>query len=460
MPNDSRRISLLLGLLFGLTGMGSASAAIAVPLLGADLEVSTGAATWTITVYILALAVTTATYGRLADLIGIRIPLVIGISLMTAGALIAAFAPTFDVLLVARLIQGAGAAAVPTLGVVAVSARYDGEIRGLALGRLAAMAAAVTSLGPLAGGLVEAGFGWRAVLALPVLALLVVPFIWKALTAEGTGAALDIFGAVLVALTAAGAVLLIQSPSTGAVIAVTGAVLLLTGIPAVTFWTRRRPDGFLPLDVVRNQTVVRSALSAASLPAAWFASLIAMPAVLLDHGWEPYQVGLLLLPSVALSVVLPRIAGAVIAAFGPVRAIGIAAAVASVAMLICALGAELANPTLLALSLLVVCAAFGIGQPALGAAVGAAVDDHVRGVALGIATLVFMTGGSIGSAVVGGLSEFVDESGSLIVLAVLPLLSLLVLAPEMRRAAAAAREAGTPGKIKEVPAAEAAETSS
>lgn len=433
---DSRRIPLLLGLLFGLTGMGSASAAIAVPLMGPDLGISTHTATWTITVYILMLAVTTATYGRLADLMGIRIPLLIGIALMTAGALVAALAPSFEVLIVARIIQGAGAGAVPTLGAAAVTARYDGDLRGLAFGRLAAMAAAVSALGPLAGGLVEAAFGWRAVLALPMLGLLVVPFIWHSLTKEGTGAALDVFGAVLVALTAAGAVLLIQSPSTGVAIAVAGVTLLLVGIPAVTFWVRRRPDGFLPLDVVRNRTVVRSALAAAAVPAAWFASLIAVPAVLLDHGWEPYEVGLLLLPCVVLSAFLPSLASRVIAGVGPVRAIGIAAVTSTVAMVIGAAGAGWVNATLLAISLLIVCAAFGIGQPALGAAVGSAVHDHVRGVALGVATLVFMTGGSIGSAVVGGLGELVGVPGSLLVLAALPLLSLVALAPEMRQSVA------------------------
>eukprot|EP01032_Pedospumella_encystans_P001456 gene1456-1685_t len=163
--DDSRRVSLLLGALFGLAGMGSSSAAIALPLLGQDLGVGVGDATWTISLYTLMLAVTTAVYGRVSDLVGVKIPLLVGIGLMTAGALMAAFAPSFGVLLVARLFQGAGAAAVPTLGVAIVSARYDGEVRGIALGRLAGMAAAVSCLGPLVGGLVEHAFGWRAVMA-------------------------------------------------------------------------------------------------------------------------------------------------------------------------------------------------------------------------------------------------------------------------------------------------------
>ena len=167
--DDSRRVSVLLGLLFGLAGMGSSSAAIALPLMAQDLGVGVGVAAWTISLYALMLAVTTAVYGRVSDLVGVRMPLLVGIGLMTAGALVAALAPTFGVLLGARLFQGAGAAAVPTLGVAVLSGRYDGAVRGLALGRLAGIAAAVSCLGPLVGGLVEHAFGWRAVMALPIL---------------------------------------------------------------------------------------------------------------------------------------------------------------------------------------------------------------------------------------------------------------------------------------------------
>src|SRR5690349_6966059 len=116
-PDDSRRISMLLGLLFGLAGMGSSSAAVTLPLLGPDLGVGSGLAAWTISLYVLMLAVTTALYGRISDLVGVRAPLLAGLVLMSVGALVAAVAPTFEVLLGARVLQGAGAAAVPTLGV-------------------------------------------------------------------------------------------------------------------------------------------------------------------------------------------------------------------------------------------------------------------------------------------------------------------------------------------------------
>src|SRR5688500_18724506 len=120
---DARRVAMLVGLLFGLAGLGSSSAAIALPVLAADLGVSTGVSAWAISLYALMLAVATAVYGRVSDLVGIRTPLLFGVGLMTVGAVIGAFAPTFPVLLAGRLLQGAGAAAIPTLGVAIISSR-------------------------------------------------------------------------------------------------------------------------------------------------------------------------------------------------------------------------------------------------------------------------------------------------------------------------------------------------
>ena len=434
MPvDDSRRVSTALGALFGLAAMGSASAAVALPDIGRHFDVGIGAATWTISLYALLLAVTTAVYGRVSDLVGVRGPLLVGIGLMAGGAVLAALAPTYGVLLVGRAFQGAGAAAVPTLGVTLLSARYDGGVRDLALGRLAGASAVLASMGPLLGGLAEAAFGWRAVLLLPALGVLVVPFIWHTLTGEGSGADLDIIGAVLVATTAAGLVLLIQSPATGAIVAAIGLVLMLVGVPLVWGQVRRRPDGFLPVAVIRNSVVVRSAAAAAAVPAAWFGMLIAVPAVLVADGWEPWQVGLLLLPSAGVALVIPRVTGPLLTRVGASRALAISATSASVALLVCAVGAVWDQPVVLAVSVLGVTFAFLLGQPAMSAAVGSAVDGSVRGVALGVATLVFMTGGSVGSAVVGGIGAALTIGASLALLALLPLAGVAVLSPLLRR---------------------------
>ena len=262
--SDVRRVATVLGVLFGFAGMGSAAAAIALTPMAEDYGISVGTAAWSISLYALMLGVGTAVYGRIADLVGTRYPMLAGLVLMTTGALVAALAPSFPLHLAGRLLQGAGVAAVPTLGAAIVSARYEGEIRTAGLLRMAGTAAAVTSLGPLAGGIAVDTLGWRVAIGLPILGVLMVPALWHAMDVGGTGARLDYLGAILTALAAAGVVLLIQSPSTGVAVALAGAGLVVLGVPAVVMWVRHRPHGFLPMSVVRNPRVVRSAIAAAS----------------------------------------------------------------------------------------------------------------------------------------------------------------------------------------------------
>jgi hypothetical protein len=263
--------------------------------------------------------------------------------------------------------------------------------------------------------------------------VLVVPLVWSALTGTGTGATLDVLGAALVGLTAAGLVLLVQSPSTGLTVTVAGLGLLVLGVPAVALHVRRRPHGFLPRTVIGNATVVRSAIAAGAVPSAWFGLLIAVPAVLVGHGWEPWQVGLLLVPPAALSLVVPRHAGRLLDRVGPVRTLAIGAAMAGLALLLAVLGTALVAPVLFMLATGLVTTAFCLGQPALTASVSTAVVADVRGVALGVSTLIFMVGASLGSAAVGGIGAVVGISRALAFLALLPVVALVVLFPLLER---------------------------
>jgi MFS family permease len=434
------RSAALLGLLFGLAGMSTSAVTVTLPQLADELHVTASTAAWIISGYTVALAVATPAHGRIADMIGIRLPLAVGTGAMALGALLAALAPSFPVLLVARVLQGAGGAAIPVLATALISARWSGAERGAALGRVAGVAATLGSLGPLIGGGIEALGGWRWAVALPVLGALAIIPLWRVSPAGGTGERIDGTGAVLVAVAASGLVLLIQSPSAGVVAAAVGATLMVVGAPLLALRVRARPHGFLPREIVTNTTVLRSAFAAAAVPASWFALLLGVPLTAASWGWTPFATGTLLVPAAVVGFVSPAIARTLLARLGSRRSIALACPTAVLALLVAAGGALVQSPVLLAVAVMLVSAAFGVGQPAMISSVGAAVPESERGVALGIATLVFLTGASVGAALVGGLADVLGVPTAFCLLVVLPLAGLTTLL------------VGGPDRVEPVPA--------
>jgi MFS family permease len=421
------RLAFLLGLLFGLAGMATSAVTVALPQVAADLAITPAAAVWMVSGYTVALAVATPVHGRLADIFGIRAPLCLGLVAMTLGAAAAALAPSFPVLLGARVVQGLGAAAVPVLATALISARLDGDARGAALGRIAGMAGTLGSLGPTLGGAAEALGGWRLAVAIPILGVLALPLLYRVAPTTGSHERMDWTGAALVTVAAAGLVLLLQSPSTGVVVAGVGVALLIAGAPLLARRVRRRPHGFLPRSIVTNRTVLRSAFAAAAVPTSWFALLLGVPLVAATWGWTPLQTGLLLIPAAAVGIISPPIARRLLSRVGPRRSIAVACPTAATALLVGALGAALGAPVLLGGAVVLVGVAFGVGQPAMISAVSTATAENERGVALGIATLVFLTGASVGAALIGGLGAVIGIPLALCLLVALPAAGLVAL---------------------------------
>jgi hypothetical protein len=274
------------------------------------------------------------------------------------------------------------------------------------------------------------------VLALPVVGLLLLPVVARSAPPRGVGGRPDLTGAGLVAATAAGLVLLLQSAAGGPVLAAVGATLLVAGIPLTARHVRRRPHGFLPLVVVTRGRVLRASLAGASIPAAWFALLIAVPTSLHARGSTLLQVGLILVPSAVLGVLASRRAGWVLTRLGGRLTLGGSALLAAASLLLAALAVDIGSSTLLVLAMCVVTVSFSIGQPAMVSEVGAAVDGSVRGIALGTATLAFLAGGSVGSAAVGGLADLLGTSGALSAVTILPVVAAAVAFLAGRRSGA------------------------
>jgi MFS family permease len=122
-------LAVVLGLMAGMSSLLSAGAAVVLPKLATDLSISTTLSVWVISGFSLAYGVTMAAYGRIADLVGLRLPLTVGTIIMSVGALIAALASNFGILMVGRVLQGLGGAAVPVLGVAIVTSFSDHKLK-------------------------------------------------------------------------------------------------------------------------------------------------------------------------------------------------------------------------------------------------------------------------------------------------------------------------------------------
>lgn len=426
-------LALLLGGLFGLGGLGSTAVAVVLPQAAESLDISLADSTWLISLYALAMAVSTPVYGRLVDLFGIRIPLLGGVVLMTAGAVLAATSTSFPVIVVARLLQGLGTGVGPTLSVAVISTRFVGADRARGLGIAAGTAGAVGATGPLIGGLTEAAASWRATTALPALALVILALLWRHVHGAGGGNKFDVPGAILVSVAAAGLIMLLQSPTSGAVVAVAGGLMVTLAAPLVVRRSIRLPQGFLPSSVLLNGALVRTCLVGGTVPAAWFALLVAVPMKLFQQGWSPAQVGLAMLPSAAVAVLVPRYAPAVSLRLGAPRSLVLASSLAALALVVAGVGARLELPAVMVAGVAIVSGAFSIGQPALFSIVGDSSAAEVRGVAMGFATLVFLTCGSAGAAVVGGMSGVLGVAAGLLVLAVACVIGAAVAVHGARR---------------------------
>ncbi len=399
----AERTAVLLGGLVALTILGSSAVAVALPTVREEFGLDVGGAAGVLAVFSLGISVATAVFGHVA---GLRTPLRVGVVVFAAGSLLAAAAPTFPLLLAGRVLQGIGAGAVPVLVTGIIVASLEGAARVRALGTLLAVVALVSGSGPLVGGALTAVGGWRLVVGLPAVALLLLPPIDRIAPTEreDPGAGVDATGAALVAVAVIGLVLLLQSPSTGAgpALVAGAAAAVLAAAAALARHVRRRPGGFLPLVVLTDRPLLLLAAVGFGILAGYLALLLALPQILSDAGRsDPLAIGLTMLPAAAAGAVASRLAGRAAARLGRHRVITALAAAPIAGLLVAAAGAPRPVPLVAGFALAAV--GFAAGQAVLTDTVTALVPAPGRGGPSGPYTLGFGPGGGVGCAAGGGL---------------------------------------------------------
>ncbi len=148
----------------GLVVVDLTIVAIGLPLISADVADGASAESVVVT-YMVAMGALTQVVGSLSDRWGRRALFLAGTAVFTLASLAATVAPDLLWLNAARVVQGAGAAAIMVNGIPLLSDRYTGEERNLAIGAWGSFATAAGLLAPILGGVMAETFGWRAVFA-------------------------------------------------------------------------------------------------------------------------------------------------------------------------------------------------------------------------------------------------------------------------------------------------------
>ena len=283
----------------------------AVPSIAHDLHASFQGVQWLVDAYTVALAGTVLTAGSLADRLGRRRGLTIGLAVFTAMSFACGVAPTIGLLDGFRAAQGVGAAIMFATSFALIRDAYpDPAGRGVAFAAYGATIGASFAVGPLVGGLLTSGLTWRAIFLVNVpiglAALAVVRRIHDG--REEVRRPIDWTGQVLLV---AGLVTLVTGllrgngsgwGSTEIVVLLATAGVCLTAFTAVEFRVRYP---MLPPPMFRNPSFTGAQVAAAAISASFFALFVYASIYFQDVlGLSPIRTGLAFMPATAVVFVV------------------------------------------------------------------------------------------------------------------------------------------------------------
>src|ERR1700753_3149932 len=199
MNSKQKWILVLAAMAAFMTALDALVVTTALSTIKRDLGASVEGLEWTVNAYNLSFAVLLMTAAALGDRLGRRRVFVAGIGLFVAASAACAVAPSIGALIVARAVQGAGAAAVTTLALALVGHAFPPEKRGGALGISFAVNGLAVAGGPLVGGAITQGIAWQWIFWVNVpIGLALIPLVLRRIPeSHGPDSAIDMPGMAL-----------------------------------------------------------------------------------------------------------------------------------------------------------------------------------------------------------------------------------------------------------------------
>lgn len=294
---------------------------IALPAMQSAFHASVGQVQWVVESYALLLSSLLLLGGSLGDRYGRALIYVCGVALFAIASVWCGLAPSISQLIVARGVQGAGAALLVPGSLALISASFDEKQRGKAIGTWSGFTSITAALGPVLGGWVVEHGSWRWVffINIPIAAIVVWLTVWSVpenRDPEAQGK-LDWLGAIL-ATVGLGAITysLIEAPHGGLTVKMAGMVGVLA-LAAFLWVEAHSPSPMISLSLFRSRNFSAANLLTFFLYAALGGMLFFFPLNLIQvQGYSATQAGAALLPFILLMFLLSRWSGGLITRFG------------------------------------------------------------------------------------------------------------------------------------------------
>jgi EmrB/QacA subfamily drug resistance transporter len=391
----------------------------ALNAIRADLHASIEQLEWTVNAYGLAFAVLLIAGAALGDRFGRRRLFVAGIALFVAASAACALAGSAAQLIVARVVQGGGAAVCMPLALALLSAAYPPELRAKALGIFSSVVGLAVLGGPVIGGAIVAGMDWHWIfwVNLPI-GLILIPLALRFVPESfGSKARIDIVGIALVSAAALGLVWGLSRANVAGwgsaeVVAALAAGVVLGA--AFLAWEARVSEPMVPLRLFRRRAFASGNAITFFLYGCIFSSVFFMAQYFqIVRGDGPLAAGLHLLPWTAILFFVAPVAGSLVSRVGerPLIVLGLGSQAIGMAWL--AVVSDLTTPYgALVAPLMVAGAGCSLAMPAVQAAVMGSVAPAEMGKASGVFNMMRQLGGVVGVAVLVAVFAATGHYGS------------------------------------------------
>nr|WP_020522914.1 MFS transporter [Catelliglobosispora koreensis] len=301
----------------GMAFLDSTVVNVALPALGRELGASLAELQWVVNGYTLTLAAFVLLGGALGDKFGRRRVFLIGVIWFTLASVACGAAQEPTTLIIARIVQGIGAALLTPGSLALIQASFASEERGKAIGAWSGLSGVTTALGPFIGGFLIDQASWRWIFFINVpFALAVLLLTWRYVPESSDASAsgrFDFGGAVLGALTLAFLTYALIAPSWPF-----GVLAVVLGLAFVLIERSLRERAMMPLHLFSSSVFsvlnVYTVIVYGAFGGLFFLLVIFLQNVL---GYSALQAGLATLPITIFLLVFSSRSGAVASKIGP-----------------------------------------------------------------------------------------------------------------------------------------------